>query len=84
MSEKFVSKNVEQPGNKLPTEDVNNPARRLHDEKKLKSPAHSIEQGRRMKNRERRSLENTHYHGTARRYTIDRRLSTKDRRNVEE
>lgn len=80
MNESSLVKKVVQPGNKTLREDLEKPARRMQDHLKPEKSERQIGRDRRQRNRERRDLGNTCYKGRARRYTVDRRLGTKDRR----
>ena len=54
--------------------------RRIQDDIKSKDPTGKMNLDRRYPNRERRSNVDSDYEGPPRRYTIDRRNTTKDRR----
>jgi hypothetical protein len=56
------------------------PRRRIQDGIKSKNPSGKMNLNRRRENSERRTNKDSDYKGPSRRFTIDRRVATKDRR----
>ena len=83
MNENSSPKTTGQPDKKPQVEERQLTGRRLQDDITSKDPTGKMNLDRRKKNRERRTMENTEYKGLSRRYTIDRRFCTSDRRVAE-
>jgi len=86
MKKHFTKKNTENDAtNKIAEEsdtDQSLPQRRIQDGITLKNSARKMNLDRRCQNSERRGMGAPNYKGPSRRYTIDRRITSKDRRRA--
>ncbi len=64
------------------TQGSDEPRRRIQDRVMPKDPVHKLNLDRRVKNSDRRKNSDPNYSGLSRRYTIDRRVNVRDRRQA--